>query len=110
MTHDRIYYLSAAILGRIANESPRKIPDGVDVLTITVNVHGHTHFSFGISHIGRTMIVNPGPLRDGRFAILTLERRSLDELIRKDTSGQRFTEALQREQVWIVAGVEFYLV
>ncbi|CAG8514723.1 3273_t:CDS:2 [Paraglomus brasilianum] len=107
---ERISGGSAAISRHIANESPRKTPDDVDVLTLTVNVHGHTHFPFGISHIGRTVIVNPGPLRDGRFAILTLERHSQDELIHKDTSRKRLTEALQRKQVWIVSGVEFYLI
>ncbi|CAG8539297.1 9113_t:CDS:2, partial [Paraglomus occultum] len=102
----RIAAGSPAIFEHIANESPRKTPDDVDRLTITVNVHGHSHFPFGFSHIGRTMIVNPGPLRDGRFAILTLERRSLNEV----TSGIRFSEALQREQAWVVADVEFYCI
>ena len=40
-------------------------------------VHGHTHAGGGKSHVGFTPIFNPGPLKDGEYAILTL-RRSLE--------------------------------
>ena len=35
-----------------------------------VNLHGHSHFSWGVTRLGETEVVNPGPLRDGRYALL----------------------------------------
>ena len=35
---------------------------------------GHIHESRGIDMIGRTLIVNPGPARDGYYALVTLKK------------------------------------
>ncbi|KAJ3021699.1 hypothetical protein HKX48_007985 [Thoreauomyces humboldtii] len=37
------------------------------------HVHGHSHAAWGISHLGSVPVINPGALRDGRFAIATIE-------------------------------------
>ncbi|CAG8650463.1 455_t:CDS:2 [Acaulospora morrowiae] len=39
-------------------------PDSPPNCKVVVNIHGHSHYPFGLSHLGQTMIVNPGPLRD----------------------------------------------
>ncbi|KAI9092892.1 hypothetical protein DFS34DRAFT_632253 [Phlyctochytrium arcticum] len=43
-------------------------------LHVLFNVHGHSHASWGLSQLGNVPIINPGPLRDGRYATVTLER------------------------------------
>ncbi|RKO85907.1 hypothetical protein BDK51DRAFT_29714, partial [Blyttiomyces helicus] len=45
---------------------------------IALHVHGHSHASWGVSHLGIVPIINPGPLRDGRFAVAEIEQ-GLDE-------------------------------
>eukprot|EP01095_Lingulamoeba_sp_RSL-Kostka_P014276 TRINITY_DN6181_c0_g1_i1.p1 TRINITY_DN6181_c0_g1~~TRINITY_DN6181_c0_g1_i1.p1 ORF type:complete len:275 (+),score=88.45 TRINITY_DN6181_c0_g1_i1:50-874(+) len=40
---------------------------------VLLNIHGHTHHSTGLSRVGRTYILNPGSIRTGHFAILTLK-------------------------------------
>jgi Icc-related predicted phosphoesterase len=39
-------------------------------------VHGHTHAGGGRGHIGAVPVLNPGPLRDGEYALLTLRREA----------------------------------
>jgi len=44
---------------------------------IVVNIHGHIHLGFGMSHIGNIPVINPGSLRgktseENRFVILTM--------------------------------------
>ncbi|KAI8894221.1 hypothetical protein BC833DRAFT_605653 [Globomyces pollinis-pini] len=36
-------------------------------------VHGHSHACSGISHIAGVPIINPGSLKEGKFAILELK-------------------------------------
>jgi Icc-related predicted phosphoesterase len=38
-------------------------------------LHGHSHYSFGMAQLKNSAIVNPGPLRDGRFACILLDQR-----------------------------------
>ncbi|KYQ93708.1 hypothetical protein DLAC_05095 [Tieghemostelium lacteum] len=48
---------------------------------ILLSIHGHTHHSLGMNRVGKTYVVNPGSLRTGHYAILTLEKY-LNELWR----------------------------
>ncbi|KAI8925476.1 Metallo-dependent phosphatase-like protein [Entophlyctis helioformis] len=50
---------------------------------IVFHVHGHAHHSWGVSQLGAIPVINAGPLRDGRFAIVTLRpSNSLHERLR----------------------------
>ncbi len=67
-------------------ESPEKIkPAPVQVpdfrQNVILNIHGHSHARFGLSHIGRIPILNPGALLHGRYALLTL-RESLSSIFK----------------------------
>jgi len=42
-----------------------------------VVVCGHVHEAYGIDWIGETLIINPGPLAWGRYAILELDKREV---------------------------------
>jgi hypothetical protein len=46
--------------------------------SVVALVHGHTHAGGGRSHVGLVPVFNPGPLRDGEYALLTLEH-SVDD-------------------------------
>ncbi|KAJ3274295.1 hypothetical protein HDV01_003139 [Terramyces sp. JEL0728] len=37
-----------------------------------VHVHGHSHHCFGMTRIGENLVVNPGALEDGRYAVLEI--------------------------------------
>eukprot|EP00792_Barthelona_sp_PAP020_P005522 TRINITY_DN2682_c0_g1_i1.p1 TRINITY_DN2682_c0_g1~~TRINITY_DN2682_c0_g1_i1.p1 ORF type:complete len:272 (-),score=65.07 TRINITY_DN2682_c0_g1_i1:345-1160(-) len=67
------------------NVSPPKCPDYIEagstsLLSILEDyhehiplwLHGHVHEGWGLTHFGSTTIVNPGALKDGRFAIIQL--------------------------------------
>jgi len=41
---------------------------------ILLNIHGHTHHSLGLTRLGKTFVMNPGSLRTGHFALLSLNR------------------------------------
>jgi len=38
-----------------------------------VSLHGHIHEAKGIDKVGKTIVVNPGPFRNGYYAVLKLE-------------------------------------
>ncbi len=38
-------------------------------------IHGHTHEGVGLAMLSQRQVINPGSLRDGRFAVLTLQKR-----------------------------------
>lgn len=39
-----------------------------------LSVHGHIHEDRGISLLGETVLVNPGPLKDGYYAVAEIDR------------------------------------
>ena len=39
---------------------------------ILFHVHGHSHNCWGMSQVGKIPVINPGALKDGRFAIAEL--------------------------------------
>ncbi|KAJ1965011.1 hypothetical protein IWQ62_002771 [Dispira parvispora] len=47
-------------------------------LTNALLVHGHAHGAWGLAHLGPLRVLNPGALRDGRFAVVTLRRPLLE--------------------------------
>ncbi|CAG8746588.1 9946_t:CDS:2, partial [Funneliformis mosseae] len=74
---DAIESGSKVLRDMIASRSPLS-PNESSQHYITINIHGHSHYPFGLSHVGQTMILNPGALRDGRFAILSLVQLDKD--------------------------------
>lgn len=54
--------------------------------SVVALVHGHTHAGGGRSHVGLVPVFNPGPLRDGEYALLTLEHSVDDGEMSLDTS------------------------
>eukprot|EP01027_Heterolobosea_sp_BB2_P003314 GEZU01005039.1.p1 GENE.GEZU01005039.1~~GEZU01005039.1.p1 ORF type:complete len:335 (-),score=54.73 GEZU01005039.1:26-1030(-) len=43
---------------------------------VFLNIHGHTHPGFGVSKVGRVQVLNPGSLKENRFALLRLRKSS----------------------------------
>lgn len=54
--------------------------------SIVALVHGHTHAGGGRSHVGLVPVFNPGPLKDGEYALLTLEHSTDDGVMVADDS------------------------
>ena len=77
---------------------------------IILNIHGHSHYPFGLSHIGQTMIVNPGALRDCRFAILSLVQLDKDKFMERDRERGKYMQHFSRDKIWIIEGVEFFVI
>jgi Icc-related predicted phosphoesterase len=53
-----------------------------------VNIHGHTHAGTGRSNVNKVQVINPGSLKEGNFAILSLEKSEVS-------------------QTWIIKSTEF---
>ncbi|GBB91889.1 hypothetical protein RclHR1_01930031 [Rhizophagus clarus] len=99
---------SKVLRDMIALRSPL-LPGESSKQYIPLNIHGHSHYPFGLSHIGQTMIVNPSALRDGRFTILSLVQMDKDEFIKKDKERRKYMEYFSRDKIWNIEGVEFLL-
>ena len=50
-------------------------PAGFIDTDIFLNIHGHAHHSQGLARIASLPVINPGPMRDGFFSVLELERK-----------------------------------
>jgi hypothetical protein len=57
--------------------------------SVVALVHGHTHAGGGRSHVGLIPVFNPGPLKDGEYAVLTLEHSTDDGAINAEQSDHR---------------------
>ena len=53
---------------------------------------GHIHEGRGKSMIGETVVVNPGPAKDGYFALIDLESKSVELGVVKDEKGKTSKE------------------
>ncbi|CAG8488531.1 5072_t:CDS:2 [Dentiscutata erythropus] len=74
---------------------------------IMFNIHGHSHYPFGLSHLGQTFIINPGPLQEGRFAILTLENFNKEKLLIGEMKD--FYQCSNRINSWFMVGLELFV-
>ncbi len=52
-----------------------KIRQIIETVQPLVVVTGHIHESFGIETMGKTLIINPGSLAEGRYGVLDVEKK-----------------------------------
>ncbi|CAG8435349.1 5561_t:CDS:2 [Diversispora eburnea] len=91
-------------------ESKTSTPENPLNYNIVINIHGHSHYPFGLSHIGQTMVINPGPLGDGRFAILTLSQLDKEILLQRDKERINYYRNFNKSNFWVMEGLEFFFV
>ena len=48
----------------------------IDQRRIFLNIHGHTHESSGECTVGNAKVINPGALKEGKFVILDMVRKT----------------------------------
>ncbi|GAM24016.1 hypothetical protein SAMD00019534_071910 [Acytostelium subglobosum LB1] len=46
----------------------------IDHTKVFLNVHGHTHFAPGMTNYGKAAVINAGPLKFDRYALITIEK------------------------------------
>ncbi|RHZ47937.1 hypothetical protein Glove_564g32 [Diversispora epigaea] len=91
-------------------ESRTSTPENQLNYNIAINIHGHSHYPFGLSHIGQTMVINPGPFCDGRFAILTLSQLDKEILLQRDKERMNYYKNSNKSNFWVMEGLEFFFV
>lgn len=65
---------SGADLSRGSSIGSASLAAALERLTPVLWVCGHIHESPCAAYIGRTLVINPGPLKEGRYAIAEIER------------------------------------
>lgn len=57
-----------------------ELRDLIEEYKFILHMHGHIHESPGWEFIGETLVVNPGALKHGRYAIIDVEKRKAELL------------------------------
>jgi len=52
--------------------------------------------------------VNPGPLRDGRFAILSMVKVRKEDLVSREVERRVLYENARKNEFWIVGSLELF--
>ncbi len=82
MLHQPPYGILDSVHGK--NAGNRGIRKAVDEKKPFIVMSGHIHEERGVKRIGKTLFFNPGPAKEGYFAILTVEGKDTDvQLLKK---------------------------
>jgi Icc-related predicted phosphoesterase len=55
----------------------------IEIYQPVLAVSGHIHEAFGVDKVGETVLVNPGPLKDGRYAVVELQAAAVNVSLRQ---------------------------
>jgi hypothetical protein len=55
----------------------------IEIYQPVLAVSGHIHEAPGMDRIGKTMLVNPGPLKEGRYAVVELQAAAVNVSLRQ---------------------------
>jgi Icc-related predicted phosphoesterase len=72
--------------GHVGSKSIRRF---IEEVQPSICFTGHIHEASGVDYIGKTVVVNPGPLRTGGYAELRLETDPAESLSLKVKNGAR---------------------
>jgi Icc-related predicted phosphoesterase len=50
----------------------------IEIYQPVLAVSGHIHDAFGVDKVGKTILVNPGPLKEGRYAVVELQATAVN--------------------------------
>jgi Icc-related predicted phosphoesterase len=50
----------------------------IEIYQPVLAVSGHIHEAFGMDKVGKTVLVNPGPLKEGRYAVVELQTAAVN--------------------------------
>jgi Icc-related predicted phosphoesterase len=83
LTHNGPFYSSTTI-GESKEKCAYMGSKGLDEFlkenaSVFLNIHGHTHSGLGYINFSHYSVINPGALKEGNFAVLTLWRDHVDE-------------------------------
>lgn len=73
ISHQPPHGTKADIIESGAHVGSLSIKKFIDDYQPAVVITGHIHEAFSIDHVGETLVINPGSLDDGRYAILEME-------------------------------------
>jgi hypothetical protein len=78
LTHDAPYGTKLDIISSRKEQGGNKaITEFIEKVKPLINIHGHIHENRGIDRIGKTLLINPGAVVDGRGAIYDYNKTSL---------------------------------
>ncbi|MHA1912574.1 MAG: metallophosphoesterase family protein [Candidatus Kariarchaeaceae archaeon] len=81
LTHDAPYGTKLDIIKARKEQGGNKaLTEFIERVKPLINIHGHIHENRGTDRIGKTLLINPGAVVDGRGAIYDYEKTALQML------------------------------
>ena len=85
MTHQPAWGTKVDTVGEDQHTGSIAIRDFIEKNKPLLAISGHIHEAAGVDSIGDTVVINPGPLRLGRYAYIQIEGRTVSAEIRSVT-------------------------
>ena len=73
VTHQPAWGTAVDLQGSTHHKGSRAVRDFIEDFQPILAVSGHIHEAYGTDQIGSTLLVNPGPFRNGRYAIIDIK-------------------------------------
>jgi Icc-related predicted phosphoesterase len=73
VTHQPAWGTAVDLQGSTRHTGSRAVRDFIEDFQPILAVSGHIHEAYGMDQIGSTLLVNPGPFRNGRYAIIDIK-------------------------------------
>lgn len=73
LTHEPPWDTDVDLQASTRHRGSRAVRSWIEQHQPILAVSGHIHEAYGIDRIGSTVLVNPGPLRNGQYAIIELQ-------------------------------------
>lgn len=83
VTHVPPYGTKLDKIGRDASIGSTSVRSAIENMKPVVAISGHVHESRGIDYIGKTEILNPGPLKDGFYGVIKIEKTDVKVELRE---------------------------
>lgn len=72
VTHEPAWDTDVDLQASTRHRGSKAVRSWIEHCQPLVAISGHIHEAFGTDQVGSTLLVNPGPLRNGRYAIIEL--------------------------------------
>lgn len=77
VTHQPAWGTQLDLGGSGRHTGSRAVRDFIEKYRPLLAISGHMHEAYGVDQLGPTTLVNPGPFREGRYAVIDIEDKEV---------------------------------